>query len=729
MAQTFFDTLKARWTQATKAEEALRQLALADLKFDAGEHWKPEVKADRDAQGKPALVIDLLSGPIKQVTNAQRNARPGIQVSPVGNGADRERAEVWQGILRRIERLSQAGKVYAHAGAYQVRMGWGIWKIENIEIGEDGEQDLRIVEVDNPFTVYLDPTAKKLNGEDRKWAIQTEDLTHEEYIERFGESKLADSLSSNGTYQGTGDAVAEWISSEYVRIAAYYVREETTRTRLILSSPIPLPDGTVSDRVWAEDVTVTMGAGKRAKRQRVLPEGVEVVREVSRPKVTIRYYCVNGIGEILDDAVIPGEFIPFVRIVGERRNINGQIDLRGMVRMSKDPSRMEDFAESSLMETISLAKTAPWVAPWESIAEFKDQWETSNRANYAVLPYKALSDSGQPLPMPQRMSAGVDVTALTLAAQRMQNHVRNVTGVSDLFQEESAAQQANSSGRAILARKQNQELTTSDYMDNLADGIVLTGKILMSMARVVYDTPRVLRILGKDESERPIVVHAGDQHRPYAENLVGGESGLTVNDIFDASVGEYDVSVTAGKFAATARQEAVDSMQALLPVIAPINPQMALKATSILVKSLDGPGMQELAAALDPPEAQQIPDAVKQHLQQADQMLQMAQQQIQQLQQEKQTRVIEGQMKQALEELKGQQALLLKQLEGQQALRLQLVKGDQALALQDDAQAHERGLRSAEAGHDEHMSNIIAARQMTPESAGRMVADADQDGQ
>jgi hypothetical protein len=613
---TFFDTFKARWKLARDAEQEQRERELEDLKFEAGEHWDAKVKSDRERDGKPALTIDLTSGPIKLVMNQQRMARPGITISPVGHGTDPKKAEYWQGIIRRIERLSGAGRAYTWAGQHQVKMGRGFWKVLSQWVGSGFKQDIRIHEIDNQHTVYCDPTTKKLDGSDKRWAIVWCDYTHEDYIALYGESKLSEAIATKA-WQSVGDSPPEWITSKHCRVAEYYYLEPETREKWLLST---------GEEVWADEVPTTAGRekGKFAKVP-ALPDGVSI--HMKRDVTTDRVQCciLNGMGEKLEEKRIPGELIPVVQIYGERRNIDGKVDYRGMVRMAKDANRMEDFCESSLMEAIGNAKTAPWLAEWTQIADFAEIWQTSNRVSYAVLPYKAQTVNGAALPPPIRVPAGVDVSHITLAAQRMQNHVRTIAGQQDVFSNESAAEQGRLSGRAYNFRRQQQELGTSDYMENLGDGIVLTAKIIMGQAREIYDTPQILRIVGADEKESAVVTYLG----PEQEQAAQGMLTQSITEMMDLSgePDDFDVAVSAGKRHDTARQETVDTLVDLIPRLQ--DPKMQQDATVALVKNMDGAGMQELAAKWDP-ESQGDVDpralaqenaALKQQLMQASQII------------------------------------------------------------------------------------------------------------
>lgn len=712
----FFDTFKARVKQGTEADQEQVANELADLDFESGQHWSDQDVIDRKLAGKPSLTFDLLSPPIKQVTNAQRVARPGITIRPVGNGADVDQAERWQGVIRRIERLSQATRVYAWAGQHQVKMGRGFWILRNVEVGEDGEQDIRIEEVENQHAILCDPGTKKLDGSDKRWAIYFQDLTHDEYRDRFGESKLAASINAGrGFTAGEGDMVPLWLGSKTTRIAEYWYLEETTRTRLILD------DGA---RVF-EDELPTVPARVKGKFAKVpqIPEGRTVVKRVNRPTKIVHWCLLNAAGEhLVPETVIPGELIPVVMIYGERRFLRGKRDFRGMVRMNKDASRTEDWAESSLMEAISHAKTAPWLMAVGQADGLEAMWSKANTNPPQALQYNPIDVNGHPVERPTRVSSGVDVSALTLAAQRMQNHVKQNTGMADVYQDETGAQSAKLSGRAMLARRQNQELGTSDYLDNMGDGIVLTAQIIMGMARVVYDTPRLLRILDGEEKEREILIAPGGQ-TPEAMALVQ-QNREALKDMLDPSIVEYDITVAPGRSHATARQETREVMEGLPePVL--------MQIADLFLSTIDGPGMQEAAKRLKRanPNAQEdepgtVPIAQAQQAQQMidalTEQVNTLHQQLEQTQRGEQTKIqiaeADAQTKLEIERMKLETEreieaakLELERLKIQADLHKATLQHEQARAHALHDAAHERGMAAMGHVHGQEAAEHAAA--------------------
>ena len=159
------------------------------------------------------------------------------------------------------------------------------------------------------------------------------------------------------------------------------------------------------------------------------------------------------------------------------------------------------------------------------------------------------------------------------------------------------------------------------------------GRILVQYIPAIYDTPRVVRIIGEDGTEEMRQVN-----QPVIEK---DEQGNPVERIYDLGLGTYDVVCAAGPSYSTQRQEAAASMQAILQAA----PQLMQVAGDLLVKNLDWPGADELAERLKktiPPELQdeeeqQIPPQVQQAMQQMEQAIQEREQMIQQLMQELQS--------------------------------------------------------------------------------------------
>ena len=127
-------TARSRLQTALSAYADSREDELDDLRFMAGSpdnqwQWPQDVLAMRGSvQGqtvnaRPCLTINKLPQHVRQVTNDQRQNRPSGKVIPVDDKADIEVAEVFDGIVRHIEYISDADVAYDTACDNQVTFG------------------------------------------------------------------------------------------------------------------------------------------------------------------------------------------------------------------------------------------------------------------------------------------------------------------------------------------------------------------------------------------------------------------------------------------------------------------------------------------------------------------------------------------------------------------------------------------------------------------------------
>ena len=387
---------------------------------------------------------------IRQVTNEQRQNRPAIQINPVGDDADVETSEILQGIVRHIEVNSRADEAYDGGFDYMVRIGFGCWRIVTDWIAEETEdQEIYIVPIDNPFTVYLDPT----NRRDPSWGFIIEDLLASEFKRQFGESAYAKGTASFSEYESVGDMPAAWAltidGQEHVRIAEYFQLHKSKGDR-------------------------------------------------GREKRKVEWAKISAL-EILDERDWPGKFIPIVKIYGDDLNVNGKRHVAGLVRYAKDPQRAYNYWISAATERIALAPKAPWIAAEGQLEGHERAWEQSNVRNTAVLYYKPTDVAGKPVDAPQRNIVEPGIQGMTDMLQLATLDMQATTGLNDA---NLGRPKPDESGKAVLARQKQGDVATLNYSDNLARGIEYTGRVILDLIPKVYSAPRIQRIIKPD---RPTV--------------------------------------------------------------------------------------------------------------------------------------------------------------------------------------------------------------------------------
>jgi hypothetical protein len=147
------------------------------------------------------------------------------------------------------------------------------------------------------------------------------------------------------------------------------------------------------------------------------------------------------------------------------------------------------------------------------------------------------------------------------------------------------------SGRAILMRQREGDISTFHYIDNLSRALRHGGRILLDLIPKVYATARVIRVLGADGTAQAVAVN-----QPAAQASGGGANPqlAKIEKLYDLTVGKYDLTVESGPSFTTRREEAANQMIELIRAY----PQAAPLIGDLLAKNLDWPGADEIAARL-----------------------------------------------------------------------------------------------------------------------------------
>ena len=224
--EDLLSTARSRLNLAISAYSESREDELDDLRFFAGSpdnhwQWPADVLATRGAvQGqtinaRPCLTINKLPQHVKQVTNDQRQNRPAGKVIPADDKADIEVAEIFDGIVRHIEYMSDADVAYDTACENQVAYGEGYIRILTEYCDENTfDQDIKIGRVRNSFSVYMDPMIQDPCGADAKWCFITEDITKEDYERMFPDASPVTTLQQ----MGVGDqSINQWLNENTIR--------------------------------------------------------------------------------------------------------------------------------------------------------------------------------------------------------------------------------------------------------------------------------------------------------------------------------------------------------------------------------------------------------------------------------------------------------------------------------------------------------------------------------
>jgi hypothetical protein len=582
-----FKTTKQGWAE-------IYQKARDDLRFLSDEpnaQWIDE-KLLQSRQNRPIYQVDQLSQFIHQVSNDVRMNTPTINVIPDGKGADIETAEVFSGIIKGIEYKSNADAAYDTAVDFAIKSSLGFIRVNTRYCDDDGfEQELYIERVVNTQAVYIDHNSIQPDGSDAMCGFVLDQITVKEFKKKY----------PNMSPVSFGDETPkeELTDEDTIFIADYFKIEEIAET-------------------------VGMNAEGKAEPYADHEKKRDVVKRV------VRQYKLSG-SDVLQESVFAGKYIPIVPVYGEEAWIDGKRHLLSLIRKSKQSQMMYNLTKSLEIEVLMKQPQAPFAAAAGVVSGFEDEYK--DPAKVQVLTYNPLDVNGNPAQAPQRMQPPTLPQGFAAMAAESKEDIKATMG---LYNTALGMKSNETSGIAIQRRQQEGDVATFHFGDNLVRSITQVGRILVFAIPEIYDTSRIVKIIGEEDEPKTIGVNG--------EREEGQERD------FDLAQGKYDVKVITGASFTTQRQEAgafynqlIQSMPDLMPVIG-----------DLVFKYQDTAGSQAIASRLkklvDPKlldeeereEGQEIADPEKEQMAAALQEMQAA---IQQLQAELENKQVETQLK------------------------------------------------------------------------------------
>ena len=566
----FIDLARQRFSDACEAERDIRREAQIDLDFLSGVgqwtagNWQIDIKAAREAAGRPALTFNRLPTFCQSVANEARQNKPQPKVSPLGGGASTDVAIVFTGIYRHIEYRSQADVCWDTGLDYSVGSSFGFARLTTEYLPKSFDQECRIDAVVDPFSVYgvLIPAARR---EPCPYAFVVKRITREEYEQKYGEPDKYGEFQSS---EWRDDADDDWQDSKTIRIAEYWTCKTKTRTLRTIQSADPQGKAVYTDDPgYSESLPFVMGDdGKPRERDEECCEVSSCLIDGSRilPKTETTWV---------------GDSIPIVAVLGQQLIINGKVHLFSLIRHVRDPQQLLNIYKSAIAERVGLTNRVPYIGVK---GQFKDpRWENANTVNYSYLEYEPVSIAGVLAPAPVRQTLAVEVQDLSVAAAQEVDDLKSGMGIFDA----SLGAQANeTSGIGITKRQQQSSITNYHFADNLLRAEWELGAKMLKVIPKIYDRPgRQVRIVGEDQEHSVVTVN-----QPYIDK----ETGKQLH--YPLDVGEYDCIVTVGQSYQTARAEAAETLGDFFKAA----PQTVPILGDLWVGSMDYPWSREAARRL-----------------------------------------------------------------------------------------------------------------------------------
>jgi hypothetical protein len=290
--------------------------------------------------------------------------------------------------------------------------------------------------------------------------------------------------------------------------------------------------------------------------------------------------------------------IPLVPVIGEEIRIGRGVVRRGLIRAAKDAQRMVNYFFSGYTESVALQPKAPFLATLKNVEQFQQMWSEANSKNLPYLLYEPDDKNGGKLP--SRAPPPVASQGMTEGIQLATDQLKSVIGIYDA----SLGKRSNeTSGKAIEARQREGDTGSFVYIDNWTRAIKRTGTLCLDLMPHIYDTERMIRIMGEDGK-----VDLKEINKPTGMVVQDHQTGeIRVDQIIenDLTVGSYDVVMESGPSYATKREEARENMVEFIRSA----PDTAPAVMDLVAKAQDWPLADEFATRLEaiaPPSVQKL---------------------------------------------------------------------------------------------------------------------------
>jgi hypothetical protein len=602
--------------------------------------WDEKERARRDAAHRPYISINECKPPIDQVETDIRLNPPGPICHPVGNGAEAETADIIAGLIRGTEYRSEAKASYVTAGKHSAISGYGVIEYGTRYVDDrTADQELFVIENEDPSMWYFDPLARKPNRQDSMMALKgPRILSREAYILEYGENRKVLNRGYVESFAGNVQQMFGW-AGNYATMntwtsggrGPYWVAEfwrvevSTEKSRQY------------TDLVWRKDSEL---------KGHPLPAGVTVRKDDdgdsapyirSVPSRVVKKHVVDAC-EVLDETEWIGDHIPALAVLGPEIYIDGKLHRGSLVAGMIDPQKALNYTATSMMEIAGKVPKAPFIGTKGQFDDIGDdgrnKWETATSTDHAWLavePVQMVDEvSGRAIfaPLPQRNMMEASIQWLLGLAGFFKDAIQAASAYSATSLGKRTADQ---SGEAIKALQAESNKGTFSYPDGVNSAVAVMYQQWLDIFPRIMDSARAETIIQADGQHEQALINQFFDH-PGGEKAHDGKLKQKIHDI---RIGRYSVRVDAGPSLETRNQAALGNLDNLFKA-APQLLQIPGVAASYARLLGDGnPRVEQIADMLPGGDnnAEQNPQQIQQQNQQLQAQNQQLQQAVQQMHQ------------------------------------------------------------------------------------------------
>ncbi len=623
------------WNEYRIATKDTREAEEESLGFWAGgeKQWRAAEIASRRGNNRPWTTINRCKPAVDQVENQARSNPPGPESYPVGAGADKDGADILDGLIREYEYRSDATNVRLTGLRYAIAGGSGAYELATeYRQGRTMEQCLTLKEIPDPAMVFCDPNAMLRHRQDAMWQGKIQIFSEEQIKEQYPEAKLKifnrslidraagwmqDAIGMQNNDRST---FAEWVNPTANR---YYVcefwRVTIEKRKMFLCT---------DNIIRYEDEMDTAPKGVTVKKD---AQGDEMMRIDPQRKIT--KHVVTALDDLVDPVEWQGDIIPIFWLMGPEIYIKGKLYRLSLISGAIGPQRSLNYTATSMNEIVGLMTKSPFIG-WEgqfdvTNAQGFNPWEASNTQVWAYMEVKPTwainptTKQAEMLPPPQRNTWEAPIARLFEALTFWGEMIKAATSI--FFDPSTQNARDAESGEAIKALQAQTNIGTSGWQETLQSACTLEYQQAKTIFRKLYDGQRVVSIVKPDSSHEMAEIN-----KEFPIGHVDPDTGKPpkTNNIIS---GEFGVRVTAGPSFKDRADKAIANIMQLIKAAPEIMSAPTVVSQIFRMLGEGNPLIDQIADSIDPAGGQeqtpaQLSGQVQQLTQKNQQLMQFAQQ-------------------------------------------------------------------------------------------------------
>lgn len=503
--------------------------------------------------GRPRYTFDRTKPIRNQIWGEIADNEFAIRFKPMGGGADKDTAEIMDGLARKTQNISNAGDVFEQCCKKAIDIGFAAWRLEQDWADVDSfEQDVFIRPIHNvvdrlwPIGYFEEPTAEDADA----WTLDHL-VSLDEYKKRFGEDRGPVALGQDRSYE------------EY-----YYKREGILISELIYKKPVTKmlylsPEGEILSEEDAEKEAERLGVPLDDERWKS--------RERDTYEICTRFY--DGADWLTEPEKTVFDYLPIVPIYPNFEITDNKVISCGAIEWLMDEQRVHNYAVSTAVEDVALSPRPKTYMTKEQAAGHEKSLRDMNVSNSPVQFYNQVEGHappyqvGRPGPNPA-VSELIGMTAQAIQAS------------ANMFEDSMARSPQDRSGVAIEKVQHKGDIGQIEYFKALERAMIYTGKILSNVYPKLYADRTVTQIMREDGEFEEVTL--------YEQKLDEERGVYTINDL---SKGTYAVVCEIGPAYANRQEQSADRIIEL----GAVDPAIVQSGQDVLLRNITSPGMDILA--------------------------------------------------------------------------------------------------------------------------------------